>query len=237
MDQDYHIAADLHTHTIASGHAADTIRTIAQRACLQRLEGVAITDHGNGLPGGSAWMYFMAVPRMMRGIDLPIRVISGAEDDIQNKEGDLTLPDHVRANMELIITGLHPFTWMSEQILSVRTEGVVNAISRNLIHFFAHPVSTFYSIELDPVLRAAAQSGVAMELNCSKLSERGELVHFLERCAELEVGVVVNSDAHVAEEVGVFTGALSLLREVGFPPGLILNRSRESIESFLGIEW
>ncbi|MFW6180100.1 MAG: PHP domain-containing protein [Spirochaetota bacterium] len=229
----YTLAADLHTHTIASGHAADTIRTMAERALARGLEAVAVTDHGPGLQGGAGEVYFRALPRMVRGVDMPLRVIAGAEDDIVNRRGDLRLPGEVRRSLELVITGLHPHSWMAGQPETARTEGAVRAIQRGLVHVFAHPVSNYLSVEVEPVLQAAAASGrTALELNASKLADRPALIGYLERCAELEVPLVVNSDAHVAEEVGVFDRAVDLLREVGFPDGLVVNRSMESLCAF-----
>lgn len=229
---EYTLAADLHTHTISSGHAADTVRTMAEHACARGLQAIAITDHGPGLLGGANPLHFLAMPRMARSIDLPLRIIPGAEDDIKNRRGDLHLPTEIRRNLEMIITGLHPHSWMAEQHQTVRTEGAVNAIQRNLVHVFAHPVCNYIPVEVEPVLQAAAASGVALELNASKLSDRREIRAYLERCAELEAPIVVNSDAHVAEEVGMFDQAVHLLREVDFPENLVINRSLASLCAF-----
>lgn len=231
----YTLTADLHTHTIASGHAADTMRTMAEHACARGLQAMAVTDHGPGLLGGANPVYFIALPRMAGSIKLPLRIIPGVEDDIQNRKGDLHLPDDIRRNLDLIITGLHPNSWMADQHKTVRTEGAVNAIQRKLVHVFAHPVCNYLSVEVEPVLQAAVASGVALELNASKLNDRSEIRAYLERCAELEAPIVVNSDAHVAEEVGVFDQAVELLREVDFPSGLIINRTLEKLVSFFGL--
>ena len=44
--------ADLHTHTIASGHAYSTINEIAAEAARRQLRLIGMTDHGPALPGG-----------------------------------------------------------------------------------------------------------------------------------------------------------------------------------------
>jgi putative hydrolase len=232
---EYAVTADLHTHTIASGHAADTVRIMAEHACARGLQAMAVTDHGPGIPGGANPVYFIALPRMTGSIELPLRIIPGVEDDIQNRKGDLHLPEDIRSNLDLVITGLHPFSWMADQHKTVRTEGAVNAIQRRLVHVFAHPVCNYLSVEVEPVLQAAMASGVALELNASKLSDRGEIRAYLERCAELEAPIVVNSDAHMAEEIGVFDQAVELLREVEFPDWLIINRSLEDLVAFFGL--
>jgi histidinol phosphatase-like PHP family hydrolase len=42
------LAADLHVHTVASGHAYSTIAEIADEAARKGLDAIAITDHGSG---------------------------------------------------------------------------------------------------------------------------------------------------------------------------------------------
>ena len=231
------IVADLHTHTISSGHAADTMRTMCEFAVRRGLKGIGITDHGPGLPGGAGVFYFMALNRVAKGIKLPIRIITGVEDDIINRKGELTLPVDVLNELEIVMTGCHPQSWIAEQNLRVRTDAVVNALGRGRVKVFTHPVGTYYEVELGPVAAAAKAHGAALELNASKLSRRELLTNFLERCAAEEVLIVVNSDAHMADEVGAFDGAGNLLAEVGFPERLVVNRSTESIASFFGFEW
>lgn len=233
----YDIIADLHTHTIASGHGIDTIRTLSEFACRKGLQAIAITDHGPGLPGGAGFIYFLSLKRMTGGVDLPIRIFNGVEDDIKNRKGDLTLPGEVLSELEIVMTGLHPATWIADQPITVRTEAVVNAMRKRFIHVFTHPVGTYYDIDIGAVVEAAAEYGVALELNGSKLNDRSIYRSFLEKCEELNAYIVVNSDAHLGEEVGDFGGAEHLLSEMRFPEHLIINRSRESITSFLKVEW
>ena len=45
---------DLHTHTIASGHAYSTIEECAVYAAEQQLECIAVTDHLSNDKGGRA---------------------------------------------------------------------------------------------------------------------------------------------------------------------------------------
>jgi putative hydrolase len=231
------IIADLHTHTLASGHGIDTVRTLCEFALRRGLKGIAITDHGPGFAGGPDPVYFMSLKRMIRGIDLPLRVIYGVEDDIRNRRGDLSLPENVLRDMEIVLTGIHPFTWAGDQKLSVRTDAVINTLGKGLVQVFTHPVGHYCEIEIDPVIDAAVSAGVALELNGAKLEQRELIIQYLDKCARRDAFIVVNSDAHVGEEVGVFDVALKMLREVQYPKHLVVNRSREAIESFLKIQW
>jgi len=233
----YSIAADMHTHSIASGHGIDTIRTLCEFGVKRGLEGIAITDHGPGLPGGAGYFHFWSLRRMVGGLDLPIRIFTGIEDEIVSKNGDLSLRPDIRKDLDIVMTGLHPDTWIAEQNLTVRTDAVIETMIRGSIHLFTHPVSTYLDVEIDRVLEAAAEHSIALELNASKLDQREELIRYLEQCAARKIGIMVNSDAHLGEEVGVFQGALALLKEIDFPQTLVLNRNRESVTSYLGVEW
>lgn len=42
---------DIHTHTLASGHAYGTIREMASAAADQRLQLLGISEHAPGIPG------------------------------------------------------------------------------------------------------------------------------------------------------------------------------------------
>jgi putative hydrolase len=233
----FHIVADLHTHTVASGHGADTIRTMCEFALERGLRGIAITDHGPALPGGASVIYFMSVQRVAKGIRLPLRIITGVEDDIRNRKGELTLPPDVLEGLEIVMTGCHPETWISRQSLRVRTDAVANALGMGFVKVFTHPVGTYYDVDLGEILAAAKAGGTALELNASKLGRRELVADFLGRSAAAEVPVVVNTDAHVADEVGEFDSAKALLAETGFPEHLVVNRSVESIASFFGFTW
>jgi putative hydrolase len=231
------LVADLHTHTIASGHGADTIRTMGEFAVKRGLKGIAITDHGPGLPGGASVVYFMSIRRVAGGVRLPIRIITGVEDDIKNRKGELALPPEVLEGLEIVMTGCHPETWIARQNPRARTDAVVNAIGRGFVKVLTHPIGTSYPVDVDEVIAAAKAGGAALELNASKLGRRDLVKDFLVRCASEGVPVVVNTDAHMAEEVGEFSSAKGVLAEAGFPETLVVNRSVDSIAAFFGFQW
>lgn len=52
------ILLDLHTHTIASGHAYSTMQEMAARASEIGLKILGITEHGPSIPGGTAPLLF-----------------------------------------------------------------------------------------------------------------------------------------------------------------------------------
>ena len=63
--------ADLHTHSLASTHAYNTIREMAEAAREKGLAALAITDHARTMPGAPGPWFFSSLremPAVYRGV-------------------------------------------------------------------------------------------------------------------------------------------------------------------------
>ena len=101
------IVLDTHAHTLASGHAYNTIREMAKAAADKGLEAIALTDHAPDMPGSCHLFYFQnlrVVPRNQCGVKLFL----GTEANILDENGSVDLPDSVLAEMDLVIASIHP---------------------------------------------------------------------------------------------------------------------------------
>lgn len=79
---------DVHTHTIASGHAFSSLQEMTLTAKEKGLDILGITEHGPNIPGTCDPIYFRnlhCVPRQLYGIKLML----GAELNILNTQGDI----------------------------------------------------------------------------------------------------------------------------------------------------
>ena len=97
--------ADTHSHTIASGHAYNTIMEMAQAAAAKGLKMLAITDHTHGVPEAAPEAYFgnyKIIPREVCGI----RLLMGAEVNIYN-DGSIDMSEKILRRMEIVIASLH----------------------------------------------------------------------------------------------------------------------------------
>jgi len=63
--------AYLHTHIVASVHGVDTTHAMCRSAFRKWLKGIFTTDQVQAISGGPNVIYFMSLPRLARGIDLP----------------------------------------------------------------------------------------------------------------------------------------------------------------------
>lgn len=67
------VEIDTHTHTLASGHAYNTIREMARAAKEKGLKALAITEHAPEMPGSCHLFYFVnlrVLPRELEGIKI-----------------------------------------------------------------------------------------------------------------------------------------------------------------------
>ena len=85
---------DLHTHTVASGHAYSTVQEMAKAAADKGLKLLGITEHAQGIPGTCDEIYFhnmRIIPRKMYGIDL----MFGSEINIIDHDGTLSMEEKI----------------------------------------------------------------------------------------------------------------------------------------------
>ena len=98
------IIADMHTHTISSGHAYSTVNELAAEAARKGLLAMAITDHGPALPGGPHMYHFGAmrfIPETIGGV----RILRGIEANIIDARGSLDLPEHYLSKLDFVMAG------------------------------------------------------------------------------------------------------------------------------------
>ena len=108
----YQSVMDLHTHTVASGHAYCTLREMARAASDKGLELLGITEHAPKMPGTCHKFYFQnikVVPREMYGIQL----LLGSEVNILDAAGTVDLEQKTLEKLDVVIASLH-VPWMTE---------------------------------------------------------------------------------------------------------------------------
>ena len=85
---------DVHTHTIASGHAYNSMMEMAKAGFDKGLKLLGITEHAPMMPGTCHSLYFhnlKVVPRTMCGIE----VMLGVELNILDYDSILRLPVYI----------------------------------------------------------------------------------------------------------------------------------------------
>lgn len=131
------IELDVHTHTIASGHAFSSLQEMARAAADKGLKMLGITEHTPGIPGSCHLIYFRnlhVVPRQMYGIEL----LLGAEINILDTQGTLDLDEFHMNLLDLRIAGIHSLCY-TPGTPEENTQGMIKAIENPYTHIISHP--------------------------------------------------------------------------------------------------
>lgn len=233
MDREYII--DTHTHTIASGHAYNTILEMAKSASEKGIKILGITDHSKAMPDASGDFYFMNLKVMDReayGVEL----LLGVELNIIDFNGKVDLPSRYIKEMDIVIASLHT-PCIQPGTMEENTNALIKCCENPLIHIIGHPDDGSYELDMKRVVKAAKETGTILELNNNSIvfrkNARENDKKMLELCKEENVPIVIGSDAHAVGKVGENANAMELVREVGFPQELILNYYPEKLKEYL----
>lgn len=233
------IEADLHVHTIASGHAYSTVTENIHTAAEKGLKLVAITDHGPGLPGGAHPFHFWnlrILPRELEGVT----ILRGIEANIIDADGNIDLDEELLITLDIVHLALHTHCGYEDRGVEKNTDTVVKAMSNPLVDILVHPGNPKFPINAERIVETAKKNGILLEVNNSSFltstSRAGSYDldrAIIKEAKKQDLEVVVGSDAHFKDAVGNFTAALELLDSVDFPRDNILNISAERVLKFL----
>jgi DNA polymerase (family 10) len=196
------IRGDLHMHTEASDGKC-SIREMAEAGIARGYEYIAITDHSknlamiNGLDDQRALEHIQRIRHVDAELDGRIRVFAGIEVDIL-ADGALDLSNEVLAQMDIVIASVHSLFNMPEQQM---TDRMLRAIENPYVRILGHPTGRLllrrepYQLDLNAILRRAAELGVAVEHNA--YPDRLDLCdRDLRLARELGCRIVIDTDSH-----------------------------------------
>lgn len=237
----YEYVLDLHTHTIASGHAYNTLREMAKAASDKGLSVLGITEHAPKMPGTCHSFYFhnlKTVPRELYGI----RLLLGSEVNIMDFEGNIDLEERDLKGMDIIIASLHT-PCIKPGSIKENTTAYLKAMENPYVNIIGHPDDGRYPVDYRALVEGAKEKGKVLELNnhsldpkCFRRDARENDLKMLELCKEYAVPVIMGSDAHFDTLIGEFSMARELLEEVDFPEELVLNRSVEALQGHVNVK-
>lgn len=229
---------DMHTHTIASGHAYNTIKEMSLAARSKGLEILGISEHAPSLPGTCHAFYFYnfkAVDRFAYGVEL----LLGAELNIIDYDGNVDLPEEILKRIDYSIASFHE-PCLAPGTKEQNTAAMIRAIQNPRIHIIGHPDNGNYKVDYEAVVLAAKQNQTLLEINNSSLSPTSNRPNawnndrlLLQLCKKHHVSVILNSDAHFETQVGAHNYGWQIIEETAFPQELIVNGSRHKLMSFL----
>jgi len=229
---------DLHTHTIASGHAFSTLKENIEAAAGRGLLALGISDHSPGMPGAAHPFYFGNY-KILRKTLLGIRIIKGIEANITDFAGTIDVDAETAGKVEYVIASLHP-PCLPFGTRSENTAALAGAMANPYVKIIGHPDDDRYPLDYEEFVTAAKRENVALEVNNSSfcpgsgrqngVKNARTMLHY---CHRFEVPVILGSDAHIWYDVGEMGRCRALLRETDFPPELVLNYRMDGLEYVL----
>lgn len=232
---------DMHTHTVASGHAYSTVDENARFAAQNGLELLGITDHAPKMPGSTHPLYFLnlrIVPRELYGI----RLMMGAELNIIDNTGRTDLKNNMIKKLDYAIASLH-VPCIEPMDMDESTQAVIGAIKNPYINIIGHPCDPRYPLDIRAVVTAARDNNTLLEINNSSLDAgnsraggEGEILELIKECKRQSLPVILGSDAHFYSYIGGFGNILPLLEEADMPDELIINTSVKAFTDFIALK-
>ena len=229
--------ADVHMHSVMSGHAFGTIRELAAEAAARGLKLIGVTEHGPGIPGTVDPIYFRNLtdaPRVLYGIEMlygsEVNVLSGGKLSLDRRHLDC---------LDYAAAGIHRQCYEDEGVVR-NTDNVICCMEDPKVRFISHPDDGNFPLDYPVLVQGAKEYGVALEVNNSSLRKptmRPGCVENYERmvplCMEYGVPIIVNTDAHDPSAVGDFAHARALMKRLGVPDERIVNNDLEKLKCFL----
>jgi len=222
------IRGDLHCHSTWSDGRA-TILEMGRAARDRGYDYLAICDHTvsvGAVPGLDA----DGVRRQAEEIAAaneelaPFRLLRGTECDIR-RDGELDLPDDLRAELDWVQASIHGGQRASREELTKR---VLTALDSPYVSCLSHPTGRLINhrppnaVDLEAVFARLAEQGRAVEVNGlpPRLDLRDEHVRL---AREAGVAIVCSTDAHSTRGLENIDFSVATARRGGAGPPDVLN--------------
>lgn len=223
------IKADLHTHTTASD-GMWTIEQLALAAAERGYHTVAVTDHSkgqvqaNGLSDERLEAHIIAIRKVAQKLKDKITVLAGSEVDIHT-DGRLDYPDSLLKELDIVVASPHAALTQDPEKCTKR---FLTAMENPYITIMGHPTGRLVgrreglSPDMGALFKAAAQRGIAMEINANHW--RLDLRDTHARAAiAAGVKLSINTDAHGPADLGQLPYGILTARRAGVSKQDVIN--------------
>lgn len=234
------LIADMHTHTVACGHAYSTFYENLVFAHNAGLLVYGFAEHAPALLKGTERAFFAnlkVLPSEYQGM----RVLKGCEANIIALDGTLDLDDPLLSSLDYVIASLH-IDCLIPGSAKENTDCLIRVMDYPFVKIIAHPDNSQFPLEYERLVLAAKEKGVLLEVNESSLKPtssrfggRENITTYLLLCKKYGSPIILNTDAHYAGLIGNCAYGLALLEELDFPEELVANADFDRLCSFFPI--
>ncbi len=200
------IKADLQTHSTWSDGKLSMLE-MAHAAAKRGIKVIAFTDHSAslGVTGGLKMedhkQQAAEIKKIQKQLGDSILVLHASEVEIR-ADGSLDYPDEFLASLDLVLASMHSSLRQPREKV---TQRMISAIRNPHVDIIGHPTGRLIperegaDLDMEAVLQAASETGVAMEINASPYRLDLEDV-YARRAKELGIPISINTDSHSEED-------------------------------------
>lgn len=237
---DTNIKGILHAHTDRSD-GLDTLETMADATRARGYEYFGVADHSKsahyagGLSVDAVAEQQVEAERLNKKYGRAFRIFKGIESDIL-ADGALDYPDGVLESFDFVVASVHGRFKLDR---ATQTQRIIRAVADPYTTILGHMTGRQllrrpgYEIDIEKVLTACAEHGVAVEINANPW--RLDLDwRWHETALRLGCLMSVNPDAHSTREIDLTHWGVEMARKGGVPRERILNcLSRDEFADYL----
>jgi DNA polymerase (family 10) len=217
-----------HCHTVYSD-GSNTVEEMAEAAKALGLKYFGFGDHSqsltvaNGLTPGRVRKQqaeIDAVSKRVKGIEL----FKGIECDIL-ADGRMDFDDDVLATFDYVVASVHSHFKQPREEMTAR---IIRAIRNPYVTMLGHATGRLllrregYPVDLEAVLKAAAETGTMIEINAHPQRLDLDWIH-CKRAKQLGVKLVINPDAHSTEDIALYRYGVDVARRGWLEKGDVFN--------------
>ena len=224
------IKSNLHMHSTFSDGAL-SILEMTNAAIKRGLKVIVFTDHsvGLGVANGMSMERHKdqaaEIKKAQKQVGDKILILHGTEVEIK-ADGSLDYPDDFLASLDLVVASLHSSLRQPREKITAR---LLKAVQNPHVDIIGHPTGREImperegaDLDMEVILKAAAQAGVAMEINAhpSRLDlDDG----FARRARELGVLLSINTDAHSEGDYDMLHYGVAIACRAWLEPNDVIN--------------
>lgn len=223
------IKSELHSHSTWSDGKL-SIREMAEAAKKHGYKLLAITDHTNslgivqGMSPEDVREQRKEIDKVAKELGDSIQLIQGAEVEIKS-DGSLDYSDEVLAELDIVIASLHSSLRQPREKV---TERLIKAMHNPHVDIIGHPTGRLMperegaDLDMDAVLKAAAETGVALEINAHPARLDLDDIH-ARRAIEMGIKLSINTDAHSDNDMDLMHFGVSTARRAWVEADKVIN--------------
>jgi DNA polymerase (family 10) len=235
----HHLRGVFHNHTTYSDGSA-SLEDMALACKNLGLEYFGVGDHSQslkiarGMSPETALKQIAEIDRVNQKLK-GIQILKGIECDIL-EDGSLDYESEFLKNFDYVVASVHTHFNMSSEEMTAR---ICKALQHPATTILGHPTGRLllrrdaYKVDLDEVLRVAAQNHKWIEINANPY--RLDLDwQYVKKAKELGIPIVINPDAHSPEELSYVDYGIDVARRGWLEPCNVWNtKSLDEITKIL----